>query len=76
MKKKEVGIAVLCFVILGLIMLLMMVFSIVLSEILRPLDLYSVMSTVIYVIGGTAVGIGAGFGYVIAQRLFDALLTK
>jgi formate hydrogenlyase subunit 3/multisubunit Na+/H+ antiporter MnhD subunit len=75
-KKRELGIALLSFVILGLIMLVIMVISIVLSETFKNLEIYSVMSIITYVILGSSIGISAGFGYVIAQRLFDALLDK
>jgi len=75
-KKKEIGIAILSFVILALIMLVIMVFSIILNEVLKNSGIYSVMSAITYVILGSSIGISAGFGYIIAQRLFDALLDK
>lgn len=75
-KKKELGIALLSFVILALIMLAIVVFSIAVNELLKNSGIYSVMSTITWVILGASIGLSAGFGYVIAQRLFDALLTK
>lgn len=75
-KKREIGIAFVCFVILALIMIVIMVFSIALNELLKNSGIYSIMSTLTWVILGTSIGISAGFGYIIAQRLFDALLTK
>lgn len=33
-------------------------------------------SYVVSVINGLSIGIGAGFGYVIAKRLFDAIFDK
>ncbi len=75
-KRREIGIAILCFVILGLILVAIMVLAIALNEFLRHTGFYSIMSTMTYVILGASIGISAGFGYVIAQKLFDAFLAK
>jgi uncharacterized membrane protein YeiH len=75
-KKKEIGIAILSFVILALIMLVVLVFTVALSEVLKNTGISSAMGTITWVVMGASIGISAGFGYVIAQRLFDALLDK
>ncbi len=74
-KKKELGIAVASFGVLAVIMLVIMGFSILIFEILDTLH-FPASSVIMYVLLGGSIGISAGFGYVIAQRLFDALLDK
>ncbi len=75
-KKKELGVALLSFVILALITVAIVIFSIAINESLKNSGIYSVMSTITWVVLGASIGISAGFGYAIAQRLFDAFLTK
>ena len=75
-KKREIGIAILSFVILAIILLVIAGFSILLIDILKNLSLYTFNSIITYVVLGSSIGISAGFGYIIAQRLFDALLNK
>ena len=75
-KKREIGIAVLCFVILALIMLAILGFTLLINEIYKFTGIYLLGYYTIYVVLGVAIGISAGFGYIIAQRLFDALLDK
>jgi hypothetical protein len=75
-KKREIGIAILCFVILALIMLAILGFTLLMQEIFHFTGIYQFWYYTIYVVLGAAIGISAGFGYIIAQRLFDALLNK
>ena len=76
-KKRELGIAILCLVILVLILFVLLGFILLVQEILKNIGAYSVMSLISSYVGlGAAIGISAGFGYIIAQKLFDALLNK
>jgi hypothetical protein len=74
MRKREVGIAILSFGILAAIMVVILVFTIVIYRILDILDVSMVTSFMMYILLGASIGISAGFGYIVAQRLFDALL--
>jgi hypothetical protein len=75
-KKREIAIAILCFVILALIMLAILGFTLLMEEIFHFTGIYPFGYYTIYVVLGAAIGISAGFGFIIAQRLFDALLNK
>ncbi len=45
---------------------------ITLNELLQYLGFSSIMSTMNYIILGSSIGISTGFGYAIAQTLFEA----
>jgi len=63
-------------IILALIMLVIMVFSIAVSELMDNFHVYTVSSVMMYTILGLSIGLSTGFGYVISKRLFDALFEK
>jgi hypothetical protein len=48
---------------------------VLITEVLKSTELYSLTSTLTWVTLGASIGISAGFGYVISQRLFAALLN-
>jgi len=75
-KKREIGIAVMSLIILAAILLVIMIFSLVLSQVLSNLRIYSLSSYMMYGVLGLSIGLSVGFGYVISKRLFDALFEK
>ena len=57
-------------------MLAILGFTLLIDEIYKFTGIYLFGYYISYVVLGAAIGISAGFGYIIAQRLFDALLDK
>lgn len=76
MRKREVGIAIVSFGILAVIIIVLMILAIVIYRILDVFNVSMISSFMMYILLGVSIGISAGFGYIVAQRLFDALLDQ
>ena len=77
-KKKIILTTLISLILLSIIITLVMFTTFLLIQGLRNIgiDLGFFTSYVITIVNGLSIGIGVGFGYVIAKRLFEAIFDK
>lgn len=77
-KKKEILKAIISLILLAVIITLIMIIVFLLVQGLSKIgvDLGYFSSIIINAVNGVLIGIGVGFGFVVAKRLFDITFDK